>query len=70
MASKFTKQLEELRALSHEERDGKSTRGNNMRETDRLGACESLQEIKTDLVYRLIESYNEEMMREFFWPWN
>jgi hypothetical protein len=30
-----------------------------VKEADRLGACESLQEIKTDLIYRLIESYNE-----------
>jgi hypothetical protein len=30
-----------------------------MKEADRLGACESLQEIKTDLIYRLIESYDE-----------
>jgi len=30
-----------------------------MKEADRRGACESLQEIKTDLIYRLIESYDE-----------
>ena len=28
-----------------------------MKEEDRLEACESLQEIETDLTYRLIESY-------------
>lgn len=28
-----------------------------MKEEDRLEACESLQEIETDLAYRLIESY-------------
>ena len=31
-----------------------------MKEEDRLEACESLQEIETDLTYRLIESYQSQ----------
>ena len=31
-----------------------------MKEEDRLEACESLQEIETDLTYRLIESYQRQ----------
>lgn len=31
-----------------------------MKEEDRLEACESLQEIETDLIYQLIESYQRQ----------
>ncbi len=31
-----------------------------MKEEDRMEACKSLQEIETDLVYRLIESYESQ----------
>ena len=36
-----------------------------MKEEDKIKACEALQEIETDLIYGMIESYREKRLEDF-----